>query len=99
VPVGNVLVGDTGSDIEHDDTALAVDIISISKTSKLLLSCGIPNIELDVTQALGGVSKFLFVENIDTYRAESKRVNFDTEGSNILLLKFSSQMALDEGCL
>jgi hypothetical protein len=52
VPVGDVLVGDTGSDIEHDDAALAVDIVSITKTSELLLSCGIPDIELDVAQVL-----------------------------------------------
>jgi hypothetical protein len=52
VPVGDVLVCDTGCDVEHDDTALAVDIVSITKTSELLLSCGIPDIELDVAQVL-----------------------------------------------
>jgi hypothetical protein len=52
VPVGNVLVGDTGGDIEHDDAALAVDVVSVTKTSELLLSCGIPDIELDVSQVL-----------------------------------------------
>ena len=52
MPVGDVLVGDAGCDIEHDDTALAVDIVSITKTSKLLLSCGIPDVELDVAQVL-----------------------------------------------
>lgn len=30
VPVGNVLVRDAGCDIEHDDTALAVDVVAIS---------------------------------------------------------------------
>lgn len=34
-----------------------------------------------------------------TYRAESKRVNLDTERSNVLLLELSRQMALDEGSL
>jgi len=52
VPVGDVLVGDTGCDIEHDDTTLAVDVVSVTKTTELLLSCGIPDIELDVTQVL-----------------------------------------------
>jgi hypothetical protein len=52
VPVGDILVGDTRCDVEHDDTALAVDVVSIAKTSKLLLSCGIPDIELDVAQVL-----------------------------------------------
>jgi len=52
VPVGNVLVGNAGGDVEHDDAALAVDVVSVTKTSKLLLSCGIPDIELDVAQVL-----------------------------------------------
>jgi hypothetical protein len=30
VPVGDVLVGDSGGDIKHDDTALAVDVVAIS---------------------------------------------------------------------
>lgn len=52
VPVGHVLVGDTRGDIEHDDTALAVDVVSIAKTSKLLLAGGVPNIELNLAQVL-----------------------------------------------
>lgn len=52
VPVGNVLVGDTGGNIKHDDTALAVDVVSISQTSELLLAGSIPHIELDRTQVL-----------------------------------------------
>lgn len=47
MPVGNVLVGDPGRDIKHNDTALAVDIVSISETTELLLPCGVPDIELD----------------------------------------------------
>ena len=30
VPVGNVLVGDSGGNVEHDDAALAVDVVAIS---------------------------------------------------------------------
>ena len=52
MPVGDVLVGDTGSHIEHDDTALAVDVVAIAQTTELLLSSGIPHIELDGTQVL-----------------------------------------------
>ena len=52
VPVGNVLVGDTRGDIEHDDTALAVDVVSITETTELLLSSGVPNVELDLTVVL-----------------------------------------------
>lgn len=47
MPVGNVLVGNSGCDIEHDDTALAVDVVPISETTELLLACGVPDIELD----------------------------------------------------
>lgn len=52
MPVGNVLVGDTGGDIEHDDTGLAVDVVAITETTELLLTGGIPHIELDGTQVL-----------------------------------------------
>ena len=34
-----------------------------------------------------------------TYGGEAKRVNLDTEGSHVLLLEFTSQVALDEGGL
>ena len=37
MPVGNVLVGDTRGDIEHDDTALAVDVVTVTETTELLL--------------------------------------------------------------
>ena len=30
VPVGDVLVCDSGGDIEHDDTALAIDVVTVS---------------------------------------------------------------------
>jgi hypothetical protein len=57
VPVGDVLIGDTGGNVEHDDTALAVDIVSITETSKFLLSRGIPNIKLNLAQVLYSISK------------------------------------------
>ena len=52
VPVGNVLVCDTGRHVEHDDTAVAVDIVTITETAELLLAGGIPDIELDGAQVL-----------------------------------------------
>jgi len=52
MPVWHVLVGDTRSDVKHDDTALAVDVIAISQPSKFLLSCCIPDIELDISVVL-----------------------------------------------
>jgi hypothetical protein len=56
VPVGDVLVGDTGGDIEHDNTTLSVDVVSVTEATELLLPCGIPDIELNVAQVLCGVS-------------------------------------------
>ena len=52
VPVGNVLVGDTGGNVEHDDTGLAVNVITITETTKLLLTSGVPDIELNGSQVL-----------------------------------------------
>ena len=52
VPVGDVLVGDTRCDVEHDDPTLAVDVVSISETAELFLTCGVPDIELDLTVIL-----------------------------------------------
>jgi len=80
VPVRHVLVGDTGGHVEHDDTALAVDVVSIAKATKLLLTSSIPHIELDLTQV----------------RCEAERVDFHTEGCNVLLLKLACDVTLDE---
>ena len=52
VPVGDVLVGDTGGHIEHDNTALAVDIVPITETTELLLTSSVPYVELDSSQVL-----------------------------------------------
>lgn len=103
VPVGDVLVGDTGGNIEHDDTGLAVDIVAITETTELLLTSGIPDIELNGSQVLlyielvgrhrGGVRRGI------AYGSEGERVNFDTKSSDVLLLELSSQVALNEGGL
>lgn len=49
VPVGNVLVGDARCNIEHDDTALPVDVVTVSQPTELLLARRIPDIELDLS--------------------------------------------------
>ena len=54
MPVGDVLVGDTGGDIEHDDTALTVDVVAITETTKLLLASSVPDIEGDLAVVLCG---------------------------------------------
>lgn len=63
MPVGNVLVGDTRGDVEHDDTALAVDVVTISQTTELLLTGGIPDVELDVSQVLFFLTVRLVITN------------------------------------
>ena len=68
MPVGDVPVGDTGGNIEHDDTALSVDIVSISQTTKLLLTSGIPDIELDRAQVL---VKTLVQATVETAKGRS----------------------------
>lgn len=52
MPVGDVLVGDSRCDIKHDDCALSVDVVPVSQTTKLLLTSGIPDIELDGAKVL-----------------------------------------------
>ena len=73
MPVGDVLVGNTRCNVEHDDTALSVDVVSISETTELLLTSCIPDIEDDLTKVLQRISDqtfpcFLLLAK--TYRGE-----------------------------
>ena len=52
VPVRHVLVGDARRDVEHDDTAMPVDVVAVAQTAELLLPCGVPNIELNWAEVL-----------------------------------------------
>lgn len=67
MPVGHVLVRDAGGDVEHDDTALSLDVVPITETTKLLLARSIPDVEADRAE-VGG---------------EGERVYFNTEGGCI----------------
>jgi len=53
MPVGDVLVGDAGGDVEHDDAALALDIVTITKTTELLLTSSVPHVETDCAEVCG----------------------------------------------
>lgn len=53
VPVGDVLVGNSGGDIKHDDAALSVDVVPVSQTAKLLLTRSVPYVKLDLSEVLG----------------------------------------------
>ena len=83
VPLRDILVGDSSADIEHNDSAVSTNIIAVSKSSELLLACGVPNVELEHT--LVGV--------------EHHWVDLDSHGGDVLLLKLSSEVPLDEGSL
>lgn len=50
MPVGNILIGNPGGDVEHDDTTFTVDVVAVSQPSELLLAGGIPYIELEFTE-------------------------------------------------
>lgn len=56
MPVGNVLVGNAGCDVEHDDTALSIDVVTITETTELLLTGSVPHVELNLTQVLSTIS-------------------------------------------
>ena len=67
MPTGDTFVGDSGGDIKHDDTTLALNVIAITETTKLFLTSGIPHVKADGTKV----------------GSELKGVNFDTESSYI----------------
>ena len=83
VPLGHILVRDARRDIEHDDAALASDVIAVTQAAGLFLSGRVPNVELDV--AFAG--------------EERHGANFDTDGRIVLLLELASGVSLDEGGL
>jgi hypothetical protein len=62
-PVGNILVHDSRCDVEHDDVTLALNLITVSKATKLFLTGRIPGVEADGAK-VGG---------------EGQRVHFDTK--------------------
>jgi len=102
VPVRDVLVCNARGDIEHDDAALAVDVVAIAEATELLLTSGIPDVKLNLAEVLreGLGSRGWALSSAGlTYRGEAKRVNLDTEGGHVLLLEFSRQVALDKGGL
>lgn len=64
VPVGDVLVRNTGRHVEHDNGALALNVVAIAQTTELLLAGSVPHVEADGA----------------TVRVERQRVNLHTEG-------------------
>lgn len=80
MPVRNVLVGDSGGDVEHDDAALAVDVVSVSETTKLLLPRRVPYVELNWTVVLLLLLEcsLLMKDEPKTHRREGERMDLYT---------------------
>lgn len=83
VPLGHVLIGDSRGDIEHYDATLASNVVAVTQTTELLLTRGIPDVELD--KAL--------------VRVERHGAHLDTNGGVVLLLELTSLVTLYEGGL
>ena len=83
VPLGHVGVSDARAHIEHDDTAVAANVVSVAETTELFLAGRVPHVEVD----LAVVSE------------EGHWVNLDTKSGDVPLLEFTSQVALNEGGL
>jgi hypothetical protein len=52
MPIRNVLVGNARSDIKHNDTALSVDVVTISQTTEFLLARSVPDVKVDLPKVL-----------------------------------------------
>lgn len=83
VPLGDVLVGDSGGDIEHEDGCVGSDVVSFPESSEFFLSGSVPEGEFD--GSVVGV--------------EGDGADFYSLGGDVLLFEFSSDVSLDEGGL
>jgi len=83
MPVRHVLVRDPARHIEHDDSTLALNVVSIPEAAELFLSRRIPDVKAD--RAEGG--------------RELERVDFYAERRNVFLLELARQVSLDESRL
>mmetsp|Transcript_18056 Transcript_18056/g.30899 ORF Transcript_18056/g.30899 Transcript_18056/m.30899 type:complete len:243 (+) Transcript_18056:514-1242(+) len=83
MPGGHVLVSEPRSDVEHDDGALAVDVIAITQPAEFLLASCVPAVEA----------------NLATVGGEVQRPNLHADRGLVLLLELAREMAFDEGGL
>ena len=83
VPVGYILVRFSGSYVKHDDSTLTLSVVSVTKSAKLLLTCSVPDIELDGS----------------TGCVEHQGMDFSTQGGHVFLLKLASQVTFYKGGL
>lgn len=104
MPAGHIFVSNTGGNIKHDNGTLTLthteqklqldnivvsseltnlNVVAISQSAKFLLTSSVPYIEPDCSSV----------------SVENQWMDFNTKSGNIFLLKFTCQMAFDEGCL
>mmetsp|Transcript_23056 Transcript_23056/g.50949 ORF Transcript_23056/g.50949 Transcript_23056/m.50949 type:complete len:287 (+) Transcript_23056:194-1054(+) len=80
VPVRNILVGNSRGHVEHDYSALALDVVTVAETSKLLLACCIPHVEAQVTAVCG----------------ELQGMDLHAQSGDVLLLELTRQVPLHQ---
>jgi len=83
MPGGHVLVGDTRGHIEHDESALTLDVVAIPQTSELLLASGVPHVE-----AYGAA-----------ICVKDQWMHLHAQSGHVPLLKLSGHVALHKGRL
>jgi hypothetical protein len=81
IPLGHIGVRDPRAHVEHDNSAVTTDVIAVAESSKLLLTCSVPDIELD----LPVVGK------------EGHGMYLHTESGNVLFLELSSHVTFHKG--
>ena len=90
MPLGNIFISDSGSDIEHDNGAVSPDtfdkdklLVSFSESSEFLLSSGVPEVEFD--GPVVGV--------------EGDAVYLHALGRDVFLLELTGQVTFHKGSL
>lgn len=72
MPVWYIFIGDSRGNIEHDDAALSLNIITVSQATKFLLTSGIPDVEREVTK-VGVEFEWMDLNTKSGYRRKSNR--------------------------
>jgi len=80
VPLGDVLVGLTRSEVEHDDGAVGINVVALAEIAEFLLSSSIPDDEADLT----------------TVGREVDAGDIGALGGNVRLLELTSDVTLNE---
>ena len=82
MPVRHVLVGDTRGDIEHDDTTLSLNVVTITQTTKLFLASCVPHIKDNRTKVCVELQRVHF--------HAKRRYNVSASTSHIPIYFFSN---------